>query len=76
MTVDAERMAPLSAPHSREVAAPLRESKQPRAWIAQLLPATAFLLVFLVGPVAVFFVYSFWTVTGFEELGTRVAGLL
>ena len=31
-----------------------------------LLPATMFLLVFLVGPVAVFFVYSFWTVTGFD----------
>src|SRR3954469_9639095 len=59
-------MASLSAPHSREVAAPLQKSDQPRAWMIQVLPATVFLLVFLVGPVAVFFVYSFWTVAGFD----------
>ena len=33
----------------------VRESERPRAWMVQLLPATMFLLVFLVGPVAVFF---------------------
>lgn len=32
----------------------------------QLAPAAALLLVFLVGPVGVFLVYSFWTVDGFE----------
>ena len=62
MTVDAERIASLSSPQSGDLAAPVRESERPRAWMVQLLPATMFLLVFLVGPVAVFFVYSFWTV--------------
>jgi spermidine/putrescine transport system permease protein len=66
MTVNAERMASLSPPLSGEVAAQLRESERPRAWMVQLLPTTVFLLVFLVGPVAVFFVYSFWTVAGFD----------
>ncbi len=34
--------------------------------LAQLAPALLFLLVFLVGPVAVFFAFSFWTVDGFD----------
>jgi spermidine/putrescine transport system permease protein len=34
--------------------------------LAQLAPALIFLLVFLVGPVAVFFAFSFWTVDGFD----------
>jgi spermidine/putrescine transport system permease protein len=38
----------------------------PHAWVAQLIPTLLFLLVFLVGPVGVFFVYSFWTVEGFD----------
>jgi spermidine/putrescine transport system permease protein len=38
----------------------------PATWVWQILPATLFLLAFLVGPVAVFFVYSFWTVEGFD----------
>ncbi|HET7602889.1 MAG TPA: hypothetical protein VFK36_07715, partial [Gemmatimonadales bacterium] len=38
----------------------------PHAWVAQIIPALLFLLVFLVGPVGVFFVYSFWTVEGFD----------
>lgn len=33
---------------------------------AQLAPALLFLLVFLVGPVAVFFAYSFWTVKAYD----------
>lgn len=35
----------------------------------QLAPATVLLLVFLVGPIAVFFVYSFWTSEAFELVG-------
>ena len=68
VTVDAERMASLSARRlsPRVAACRVRESERPRAWMVQLLPATVFLLVFLVGPVAVFFVYSFWTVAGFD----------
>jgi spermidine/putrescine transport system permease protein len=34
--------------------------------MAQLAPAVLFLLVFLIGPVAVFFAFSFWTVDGFD----------
>ncbi|MFN8677007.1 MAG: ABC transporter permease [Thermomicrobiales bacterium] len=34
--------------------------------LAQLAPALLFLLVFLVGPVTVFFAFSFWTVDGFD----------
>lgn len=34
--------------------------------LVQLTPALLFLLVFLVGPVAVFFAFSFWTVDGFD----------
>lgn len=32
----------------------------------QILPAAFFLMVFLIGPVTVFFIYSFWTVEGFN----------
>jgi spermidine/putrescine transport system permease protein len=48
----------------------------PHAWgqaapqTLQILPALLFLLVFLVGPVAVFFAYSFWTVDGFDLAAT------
>ncbi len=34
--------------------------------LMQLAPALVFLMVFLVGPVAVFFAFSFWTVDGFD----------
>lgn len=34
--------------------------------LAQLAPAGLFLLLFFVGPVAVFFAFSFWTVEGFD----------
>ncbi len=40
-----------------------------RTWgtiVLQLLPAALFLGVFLIGPVAVFFAYSFWTIEGYD----------
>jgi spermidine/putrescine transport system permease protein len=40
-----------------------------QAWLPtalQLGPALLFLAVFLIGPVAVFFAYSFWTIEGFD----------
>src|SRR5688572_19899385 len=39
---------------------------QPQSWTLQIMPATLFLLVFLVGPVTVFFIYSFWAVEGYD----------
>jgi spermidine/putrescine transport system permease protein len=67
IAADADRAAlPLSeaadplTPHRPE---PLRQWALP---LAQLAPALLFLLVFLVGPVAVFFAFSFWTVEGFD----------
>lgn len=38
----------------------------PEGWVFQILPATLFLLVFLIGPVAVFFIYSFWTIEVYD----------
>jgi spermidine/putrescine transport system permease protein len=67
---------------SATLTAPTRDAPQdgaaarPHAWgqsapqTLQILPALLFLLVFLVGPVAVFFAYSFWTVDGFDLAAT------
>jgi spermidine/putrescine transport system permease protein len=61
VATDAERMTPLTAPTTVGPG-----SSGPPPWTLQLLPATLFLLVFLVGPVAVFFIYSFWTIEGYD----------
>lgn len=61
MATDAKRMSPLTAPTAVGPG-----PSGPPPWTLQLLPATLFLLVFLVGPVAVFFIYSFWTIEGYD----------
>ncbi len=66
MTAGAEGVpAGLGTAVGEHAGSPAR-SGWPHAWVAQLIPALLFLLVFLVGPVAVFFAYSFWTVEGFD----------
>ncbi len=43
-----------------------REERERWLSLAQLTPATAFLLVFLVGPLAVFLIYSFWVTRSYQ----------
>jgi spermidine/putrescine transport system permease protein len=43
-----------------------RHDRFDRATTLQLAPASLLLLIFLVGPIAVFFVYSFWTIEGYD----------
>jgi spermidine/putrescine transport system permease protein len=43
-----------------------REVRERWLSIAQLTPATVFLLVFLIGPLAVFLVYSFWVTRSYQ----------
>jgi spermidine/putrescine transport system permease protein len=58
--VPAHGVAPDTAPEQ----AASRQTWLPAA--LQLGPALLFLAVFLIGPVAVFFAYSFWTIEGFD----------
>lgn len=65
--VDAEPRTTLALPEPGPAASPAKKSQWwPRSLALQILPATLFLLVFLVGPVAVFFIYSFWTVEAYD----------
>lgn len=57
---------PGHAPLARSHGGPRRAYGELALPLAQLAPALLFLLVFLVGPVAVFFAFSFWTVDGFD----------
>ena len=68
MAVETERVTGLTAAATLPTAHPTA-GRWAHAWgtvSLQLLPATLFLLVFLVGPVTVFFIYSFWTVEGYD----------
>lgn len=59
--------ADASSPVATPPHAPVRSRQEEWALpMAQLAPALLFLLVFLVGPVGVFFAFSFWTVDGFD----------
>jgi spermidine/putrescine transport system permease protein len=53
---------------SARVAMLFRTREERERWLslAQLTPATAFLLVFLVGPLAVFLIYSFWVTRSYQ----------
>ena len=67
MATNAEQLASLAGPDTSPAASHVRKSvRWPPSWALQVLPATLFLLVFLVGPVTVFFIYSFWTVEGYD----------
>lgn len=68
MASDADRIASLAAPQAAIAALSPGTARRPGDWTMrlQLLPATLFLLVFLVGPVAVFFAYSFWTIKAYD----------
>ncbi|MBA3414582.1 MAG: ABC transporter permease [Chloroflexia bacterium] len=79
MAIDAERPVLPLAPEGRDTAEPtetrsLRPAAAPAPrWLPaalQLSPSVLFLAVFLVGPVAVFFVYSFWTVEAYDLAAT------
>jgi spermidine/putrescine transport system permease protein len=68
VAVESERVTGLTASATLPTAHPT-SGRWAHAWgtvSLQLLPATLFLLVFLVGPVTVFFIYSFWTVEGYD----------
>jgi spermidine/putrescine transport system permease protein len=67
VAADVDRITALSMPDTT-VETPSRRVSLPGDWTMrlQLLPATLFLLVFLVGPVAVFFAYSFWTIEAYD----------
>jgi spermidine/putrescine transport system permease protein len=67
MAVNVEQLTPQTVQETPPV---VRRAEtpgwQPQSWALQILPATLFLLVFLVGPVTVFFIYSFWAVEGYD----------
>ena len=66
MTAEADPAPADLASFVGAVAVPAAQPRWPHIWLWQLFPATVFLIIFLVGPVAVFFLYSFWTVDGFD----------
>jgi spermidine/putrescine transport system permease protein len=67
VATEADQIAAKSALEPGALASPFAAARwRPHAWMLQLLPATLFLLVFLVGPVAVFFMYSFWTIEAYD----------
>lgn len=64
MIVDAEILTARAHPLPEDRSS--SGSRGPQPWMLQILPAAFFLMVFLIGPVTVFFIYSFWTVEGFN----------
>ncbi len=67
MRVNAEPGVTLTAPDAIPVTSQARKARWwPSSLVVQILPATLFLLVFLVGPVTIFFIYSFWAVEGYD----------
>jgi spermidine/putrescine transport system permease protein len=67
VVANAGQLASLTGPETPPATSQVKESGwRPQSWALQILPATVFLLIFLVGPVTVFFIYSFWTVEGYD----------
>ena len=73
MAIGVERPVVSPVPGGRERGGALVPATSARRWLPvalQLSPSVLFLAVFLVGPVAVFLVYSFWTVEAYDLAAT------
>jgi spermidine/putrescine transport system permease protein len=69
MVADVEPMATSAAARESAPGAAPSQAASWSPWLPaglQLAPALLFLAVFLIGPVAVFFAYSFWAIEGFD----------
>jgi spermidine/putrescine transport system permease protein len=64
LAVDEVRRLPATRPRRAWLAT--ARSRERWLSLAQLVPATIFLLIFMIGPLGVFFVYSFWVTRSYQ----------